>query len=66
MLRSRRTLLRRGCFLVERLVGIAADEFEAVLTFVEGLPKAAMLSHYNLIAQHVQISEWKPKPYEVS
>lgn len=24
-----------------------------------------MLSHYNLIAQHVQISEWRPKPYEV-
>jgi long-subunit acyl-CoA synthetase (AMP-forming) len=30
-----------------------------------GLPKAAMLSHYNLIAQHVVINEWKPKPYEV-
>lgn len=30
-----------------------------------GLPKAAMLSHYNLIAQHVQINEWHPKPYEV-
>ncbi|KAK4497617.1 hypothetical protein PRZ48_010270 [Zasmidium cellare] len=29
-----------------------------------GLPKAAMLSHYNLIAQHVQINEWHPKPYE--
>ena len=31
-----------------------------------GLPKAAMLSHYNLIAQHCVINEWKPKPYEVS
>ena len=30
-----------------------------------GLPKAAMLSHHNLIAQHVVINEWKPKPYEV-
>lgn len=30
-----------------------------------GLPKAAMLSHYNLIGQHVVINEWKPKPYEV-
>ena len=31
-----------------------------------GLPKAAMLTHYNLIAQHIQINDWKPKPYEVS
>ncbi|EGP86358.1 4-coumarate,CoA ligase-like protein, partial [Zymoseptoria tritici IPO323] len=30
-----------------------------------GLPKAAMLSHYNLIAQHCQITEWKPKPYAI-
>ena len=30
-----------------------------------GLPEAAMLSHYNLIAQHVVINEWKPKPYDV-
>ena len=29
-----------------------------------GLPKAAMLSHYNLIAQHWVINEYKPKPYE--
>jgi acyl-CoA synthetase (AMP-forming)/AMP-acid ligase II len=29
-----------------------------------GLPKAAMLSHYNLVAQHWVINEWKPKPYE--
>lgn len=30
-----------------------------------GLPKAAFISHYNIIAQHVLINEWKPKPYEV-
>lgn len=30
-----------------------------------GLPKAAYLSHYNVIAQHVLINDWKPKPYEV-
>lgn len=29
-----------------------------------GLPKAAYISHYNFIAQHCQINEWKPKPYE--
>lgn len=29
-----------------------------------GLPKAAMLSHYNLIAQHWVINEYKPKPYK--
>lgn len=29
-----------------------------------GLPKAAYISHYNLIAQHVLINDWKPKPYE--
>lgn len=31
-----------------------------------GLPKAAYISHYNVIAQHVLINDWKPKPYEVS
>ena len=30
-----------------------------------GLPKAAALSHYNFIAQHCVINEWKPKSYEV-
>lgn len=31
-----------------------------------GLPKAAYISHYNIIAQHVLINEWKPKPYKAS
>lgn len=30
-----------------------------------GLPKAAYISHYNIIAQHCMINDWKPKPYEV-
>lgn len=30
-----------------------------------GLPKAAYINQYNIIAQHVLINEWKPKPYEV-
>ncbi|KAK6435827.1 hypothetical protein LTR95_007982 [Oleoguttula sp. CCFEE 5521] len=29
-----------------------------------GLPKAAMLSHYNLIAQHTLVYEAPPRPYE--
>jgi hypothetical protein len=30
------------------------------------LPKAAMLSHYNLIAEHMLVYEQVPKPYTVS
>lgn len=30
-----------------------------------GLPKAAMLTHYNLIAQHMLVHEYVPKPYPV-
>ena len=31
-----------------------------------GLSKAGTLSHYDLIAQHCQINEWRPNPYDVS
>lgn len=31
-----------------------------------GLPKAAVLSHYNLIAEHTVVHEAYPKPWEVS
>lgn len=31
-----------------------------------GLPKAASLSHHNLIAQHTLLHEQIPKPYDVS
>ena len=30
-----------------------------------GLPKAVMLSHYNLVAQHTLVHEYKPRPYTV-
>lgn len=30
-----------------------------------GLPKAAALSHYNLVAQHMLVNEYKPMPYKV-
>ncbi len=30
-----------------------------------GLPKAAAISHYNLVAQHILVNEVKPVPYEV-
>jgi acyl-CoA synthetase (AMP-forming)/AMP-acid ligase II len=30
-----------------------------------GLPKPAMLSHYNLIAQHTLVFEHRPRPYLV-
>jgi acyl-CoA synthetase (AMP-forming)/AMP-acid ligase II len=31
-----------------------------------GLPKPAMLSHYNLVAQHTLVFEHKPRPYDLS
>lgn len=31
-----------------------------------GLPKPAMVSHYNLIAQHMIVFEHRPRPYEIS
>ncbi|KAF2651247.1 4-coumarate-CoA ligase-like protein [Lophiostoma macrostomum CBS 122681] len=31
-----------------------------------GLPKPAMLSHYNLIAQHTLVFEHKPRPYDLT
>jgi long-subunit acyl-CoA synthetase (AMP-forming) len=30
-----------------------------------GLPKAAALSHFNLVAQHILVNEVHPVPYEV-
>ena len=30
-----------------------------------GLPKAAMLSHHNLVSQHTLVHEYAPKPYSV-
>ena len=30
-----------------------------------GLPKAAAISHYNLVAQHILVHEQVEKPYEV-
>lgn len=30
-----------------------------------GLPKAAVLTHYNFIGQHYYVEEWRPRPYTV-
>jgi acyl-CoA synthetase (AMP-forming)/AMP-acid ligase II len=30
-----------------------------------GLPKAAVISHYNLVAQHTSVFEWRPRGWEV-
>jgi acyl-CoA synthetase (AMP-forming)/AMP-acid ligase II len=30
-----------------------------------GLPKAVDMTHYNFVAQHTMVLEWKPKDYEV-
>jgi 4-coumarate--CoA ligase len=31
-----------------------------------GLPKAVEMTHYNFIAQHTMVLEWKPRDYEAS
>lgn len=31
-----------------------------------GLPKAAVISHYNFVAQHMAVHEYKEKPWRVS
>lgn len=31
-----------------------------------GLPKAVEMTHYNFVAQHTMVLEWKPRDYEVS
>ncbi|CAK1367525.1 unnamed protein product [Cercospora beticola] len=67
--KSWRTLLEHGEEDWERFDDVeiskkttAARMFSSGTT---GLPKAAMLTHYNLIAQHIQINDWKPKPYQI-
>lgn len=40
----------------------AAMQFSSGTT---GLPKAAILTHYNLVAQHTLVYEANPRPYQV-
>jgi 4-coumarate--CoA ligase len=42
---------------------VAARLFSSGTT---GLPKAVEMTHYNFIAQHTMVLEWKPRDYEVS
>jgi 4-coumarate--CoA ligase len=44
-------------------VTVAARLFSSGTT---GLPKAVEMTHYNFIAQHTMVLEWKPRDYEVS
>lgn len=41
---------------------VAARLFSSGTT---GLPKAVEMTHYNFIAQHTMVLEWKPRDYEV-
>jgi 4-coumarate--CoA ligase len=42
---------------------VAARLFSSGTT---GLPKAVEMTHYNFIAQHTMVLEWKPRDYDVS
>jgi 4-coumarate--CoA ligase len=42
---------------------VAARLFSSGTT---GLPKAVEMTHYNFIAQHTMVLEWKPRDYEAS
>ena len=41
---------------------VAARLFSSGTT---GLPKAVEMTHYNFIAQHTMVLEWKPRDYDV-
>ncbi|OCL09846.1 AMP-binding enzyme [Glonium stellatum] len=67
---SWRTLLTHGERDWVRFDGLGTSKnTTAMLLFssgTTGLPKPAMLSHYNLVSQHTTVFEHRPRPYELS
>ncbi|KAK7529421.1 hypothetical protein IWX49DRAFT_586224 [Phyllosticta citricarpa] len=66
-MKSWRTLLEHGKSDWERFDDLeTAKNTDAARLFssgTTGLPKAAVISHYNLIAQYRMVNDWKPKPF---
>ena len=68
--RSWRQLLWRGQTDWVRITDLETAQNTTALRLFSsgttGLPKAANISHYNLIAQHITVNDYKPRKHEVS